>query len=500
MTQPDYNVDVVIIGAGSAGLVARRAAERLGATTLLCDGGTLGTTCARVGCMPSKLLIAPARAARIARKASALGVHADTLRVDGKKVMQRVQSERDRFVRFVVQDIELLKESGKFLDEYVHFNAPGVLQSASGKTIHYKSAVIASGTTPFVPPPYNQLCETLYTSDTIFERPDLPNKLAVIGAGVIALELGQAFAALDVDVTVFSIDENLSLLRDPEVTAAYREALEQDLRLFQNVKVHDAQESKGRATITWTDAEEKDHKESFDAVLVAAGRRTSFDQLGLSAIGIDAKSPKDLEIRAERLQVGNHPIFMAGDVNGIRALLHEAADEGRIAGENAAHFALTGPQDVYKYQRHTPLSIAFTYPQTASGGVSWSDLPDDAVTSFVSFANQGRSRVDLENHGLLRLYGDPETKRLIGYEMCGPEAEHIAHMLSWSIQQKLTVGAILDMPFYHPVVQEGLRTGLQRLAKALGLENNSRLRCEEGAPTAERENRKYEGRSACEDA
>lgn len=500
MSQPDFEVDVVIIGAGSAGLVARRAAEKLGASTLLCDGGALGTTCARVGCMPSKLFIAPARAARNARKAAGLGVHVSDLSIDSKAVVQRVQKERDRFVEFVVQDIKILEENGNFLSEFVRFKGPGVLQTESGKYIHYKSVVVASGTTPFVPPPYNTLKTTLYTSDTIFERPDLPAKLAVVGAGVIGLELGQAYAALGVEVTVFSVDDNLSLIRDPEVAASYKEALQQEVRLFQKADVYEAQEKEGKATLTWNDRDGHKHIESFDAVLVAAGRRASFDALNLQALNIHATSPKDLEINEQRLQVGDHPVFMAGDVNGIRPLLHEAADEGRIAGENAAHFALTGPQDVYKYQRHTPLSIAFTHPQTATGGLAWTQLPDDAAVGAVSFTNQGRSRVDLENHGVLRVYGDPQTKRLIGFEMCGPDAEHIAHLLSWAIQQKLTVGAILDMPFYHPVVQEGLRTALQRLAKALGLQNNSRLRCEEGAPTVERENRKYEGRSACEDA
>lgn len=499
MSHPDYEVDVVVIGAGSAGLVARRAAERLGASTLLCDGGTLGTTCARVGCMPSKLLIAPARAARTARKSKDLGVHAD-LKIDGPAVIQRVQKERDRFVRFVSSDIDSLKSDNKFLPENVSFVEPGILKSASGRRIHYKSAVIATGTTPFVPPPYNTLNQTLYTSDTIFEIADLPKKLAVIGAGVIGLELGQAFSALDVDVTLLNVTDNLSLLRDPEVKASFEDALRQDLRLFQNVNVTDAEERDGQAHLRWTSDDGTAYNEAFDAVLVAAGRRADFEKLGLKNLGVDAKSPADLEIHKERLQLADHPIFMAGDVNGIRPLLHEAADEGRIAGENAAHFARTGPQDVYRYERHAPLGIAFTHPQTANGGVAWSDLPDDAAIGKVSFANQGRARVDLENHGVLRVYGDPDTKRLIGFEMCGPDAEHIAHLLTWAIQQKLTVGAILDMPFYHPVVQEGMRTALQQLAKALGLRNNSRLRCEEGAPTVERENRKYEGRSACEDA
>lgn len=499
MTVFDYNVDVVIIGAGSAGLVARRAAERSGATTLLCDGGTLGTTCARVGCMPSKLLVAPARSARAARRAPQFGVNVDAPSIDGKAVMQRVQSERDRFVGFVVRDIDKMREGGLFLPENVHFVEPGVMKSTSGKTIRYKSAVIAAGTTPFVPPPFDQLQKTLLTSDTVFEIEDIPKRFAVVGAGVIGLELGQAMAALDSDVTVFDTTDNLSFITDPEVHESFAEALRNDVRLFQNSSVSEAKESDQGATLRWKDSDGKEHEDTFDYVLVAAGRRSSFDSLNLQAVGIEESNATELDIDPERLQVGDDSgIFMAGDINIIRPLLHEAAGEGRIAGENAAKYAKGGAQAVCFYDRQVPLSIAFTFPETVTGGKTWSEVSKDGevlgdkAVGFVSFENQGRSRVDLLNHGVLRVYGDQETKQLIGFEMCGPSAEHVAHLLTWAIQQELTVSTILTMPFYHPVIEEGVRTALQRLAKALGLKNESRMRCQEVSPVTEREDHHYQ--------
>jgi dihydrolipoamide dehydrogenase len=157
------------------------------------------------------------------------------------------------------------------------------------------------------------------------------------------------------------------------------------------------------------------------------------------------------------MQCGRHPIFIAGDANDDLPLLHEAADEGRIAGENAARFP-----DVRAAARRTPLAVVFSDPQLAVVGARHGDLEQGTfVTGAVSFEDQGRSRVMLRNVGLLHLYADAASGRLLGAEMIGPDAEHIGHLLAWSIQAGLTVESALAMPFYHPVVEEGLRTALR---------------------------------------
>jgi dihydrolipoamide dehydrogenase len=138
-------------------------------------------------------------------------------------------------------------------------------------------------------------------------------------------------------------------------------------------------------------------------------------------------------------------------------LLHEAADEGRIAGENAARFP-----DVRPAARRTPLAVVFSDPQLAVAGARHEDLePATFVTGAVCFEDQGRSRVMLRNVGLLHVYADVASGRLLGAEMIGPDAEHIGHLLAWSIQAGLAVESALAMPFYHPVVEEGLRTALR---------------------------------------
>jgi len=166
------------------------------------------------------------------------------------------------------------------------------------------------------------------------------------------------------------------------------------------------------------------------------------------------------------MQCGDSHIFIAGDANNERPQLPEAADHGRIAGENAARYP-----DVQPGLRRTPLAITFTEPQIATMGSSYSELCVSHAGRFaigkVSFENQGRSRVMLQNKGMLRVYAEYATGRFLGAEMIGPRAENIGHLLSWAVQAGLTVEAMLDMPFYHPVVEEGVRTALRDLAHHL---------------------------------
>lgn len=134
-----------------------------------------------------------------------------------------------------------------------------------------------------------------------------------------------------------------------------------------------------------------------------------------------------------------------------------AADQGRIAGDNAGRYP-----DVRPGLRRTPLSVAFTDPQIATVGQTFRSLQKGLfIVGEVGFDTQGRSRVMQQNHGLLRVYAEAGTGRFIGAEMFGPRAEHLAHLLAWACQSGLTVGQMLDMPFYHPVIEEGLRTALR---------------------------------------
>jgi len=184
------------------------------------------------------------------------------------------------------------------------------------------------------------------------------------------------------------------------------------------------------------------------------------ESLGLEHTGLALDERGVPAFDPQTLQAGGSAIFIAGDAANYAPILHEAADEGRIAGANAARHPA-----VSRGLRRAALGIVFTDPQIAIVGGGFAALRSDAhVVGEASFEDQGRARVMLRNRGHLRVYADPATGRFLGAEMAGPEAEHIGHLLAWALQAKMTVAQMLEMPFYHPVLEEGLRTALRDVA------------------------------------
>ncbi|MEM5436254.1 dihydrolipoyl dehydrogenase [Paraburkholderia diazotrophica] len=457
------HIDVAVIGAGSAGLPAFRAAKAAGASVVLIEGGAYGTTCARVGCMPSKLLIAAAEAAHAARRTAPFGVHVDgAVRIDGREVMARVKGERDRFVGFVVESTESIPAEERLIG-YAQFIDDNVLQVGDHTRVHAKRVVIATGSSPFVPPMYQALGERAIVNDDVFAWDDLPRKVAVIGAGVIGLELGQALAWLGVDVTMLGARGRVGPLSDPAIKGYAQQVFSESFRFEPHAQVEAATREGDSVRLRYRDSAGALREDTFDYVLVTAGRRPNVDRLGLLNTTLELDTRGVPVFDPVTLQAGTHPVFIAGDANNVLPLLHEAADEGRAAGENAARYP-----DVKPLVRRAPISAVFTEPGIAMVGARHADLAADSfVTGEVSFEDQGRSRVMLRNRGLMHVYVDKASRRFVGAEWIGPDAEHIAHLLSWALQMNLTVDAMLAMPFYHPVVEEGLRTALRDAAAQL---------------------------------
>ena len=460
-------VDVAVIGAGTAGLAAYRAAKGAGARAVLIEGGPYGTTCARVGCMPSKLLIAAAEAAHAIGRAPGFGVHADApLRVDGREVMARVRRERDRFVGFVLQGVEGIPEADR-IRGYAKFLDPQTLQVEGGPRIAASSIVIATGSRPAIPPILEGLGDRLLVNDDVFEWEDLPRSAAVFGPGVIGLELGQALARLGVRVVVLGRGGRVGPISDPFVREAALKAFAADFPLDPDAHVKRVQRVDDEVEIEFQDPNGEPRRERFNYVIAATGRLPNLERLGLESAGLEIGGYGVPRFNTGTLQAGNSSIFIAGDANHDVPLLHEAADEGRIAGENAARFPAVNPG-----LRRAPLGIVFTDPQIAIVGRGFASLKTAALAAGeVSFADQGRARVMLRNPGVLRVYGDPATGRFLGAEMVGPDAEHLGHLLAWALQAEMTVEQMLQMPFYHPVVEEGLRTALRDLGARI---NDSR--------------------------
>ena len=459
------NVDVAVIGAGTAGLNARREAERQGASTVLIESGPYGTMCARVGCMPSKLLIAAAEVAHTIDRAAPFGIRVDGgARVDGPAVFERVRRERDRFVGFVVEDTEALPEEVR-LRGAARFEAPGVLRVDDHTRVEARAIVLAVGSSPVIPGSLEEVKDRVLVNDDVFELRDVPESIAVVGAGIVGLELGQCFHRLGARTAIFGRSERIGPLTDPELLASAREVFSRELDLRLGARIEARPAPDGGVRIGWEDRDGKRGEERFALVLAASGRRPNLAALDLARaeIAVGPTGVPRFDPRTGRVEGSN--VFLAGDATGERALLHEAADEGRIAGFNAAH-----PTDVRAHHRRIPLSVVFSDPQIGLVGRTHRELdPGGIAIGSVDYGDQGRARVMDRAAGIVHVYADRSDGRLLGAEMLGPRVEHTAHLLAWAAQQSLSVDRILELPFYHPVVEEGIRTALRDAARKLQL-------------------------------
>ena len=456
--------DVAIIGAGTAGMSAYRAALAHTPRVLVIEAGVYGTTCARVGCMPSKLLIAAAEAAHTITHAGLFGVHGGPLRVDGPAVMARLRSERDRFVGFVIEAVNHWPAEHRLLG-HAHFVDDHTLQVGPVR-VQAERIVIATGSSPVVPKAWRErLGAQLIVNDDVFDWQDLPRSVAVVGTGVIGLELAQALHRLGVRVRLYGRGDRVGPLTDPALQTLSRQIFADALPLTLKACYFDVRLEGDRVRVSAGADAGSAQEEHFDLLLAATGRRANVGQLGLANTSLPL-DPSGIPVYDRRTgQVGNSGVFIAGDAGEDRPLLHEAADEGRIAGDNAGRFP-----DVRVRPRRAPLAVVFSEPQMALAGASHAELLRAGLpfkTGSVSFEDQGRSRVMGRNQGALQVYGDAGSGRFLGAEMLGPSAEHLGHLLAWSVQRGDTVQQMLDSPFYHPVIEEGLRTALRNLQKAL---------------------------------
>jgi len=448
------SVDVAIVGAGSGGLSAYSMVKRKTDRFVVINEGLHGTTCARVGCMPSKVLIQVANDYYRRKVFASEGIlGAEALSVDQAEVMKFVRKLRDRFVRGVMHTVDEIGERN--ISGRAEFLEPNVLK-VNDQRIEAKKIILATGSTPIIPDSLANHQNEVLTSDSIFEQERFSKKIAVLGTGVIGLELGQALSRLGIEVKLLGRSKRLSGLQDPKINdyAIIALSKELDITFSENWSVERLKDGRYRFL------DEK--KFEVDQVLCAIGRRPNVYGIGLEKLGIALDQDGIPKFNSETMQLEGLPIFIAGDVTNELPILHEASDEGKIAGLNAVS------DSVEAFKRRTPLQITFCDPNIAIVGKRFKDLSGTPFeTGEVTFEGQGRSIVKSKEMGLLHVYGEKRTGKLLGAEIMGPDAEHLAHLLSWVIQRELSCFEVLRLPFYHPVVEEGLRTAIRDLAKKI---------------------------------
>jgi dihydrolipoamide dehydrogenase len=453
--KPEIQIDVAIIGAGSAGLYAMREVRQAGRSFVLIDHGPLGTTCARVGCMPSKVAL-HAGGLWAARKEIAGVGGLEALSLDTAKVWAALRQQRDQFAGRPAKAARSL--AGEFLLEGpARFREPGVLEVQLGDDVQIVRAgavLIATGSRPVLPKWLAAVAERTVTTDQLFELPALPKRVGVLGLGAIGLEMGLALSRLGVEVIGADVANTVAGIVDPAIgeRAIARFGREITLWLGGEVSVS----ASGEEVLMRSG----DRVAKVDLLLAALGRRPNVDSLNLAAAGIAVDARGMPEFDPATMQIGDFPVFIAGDANGDRPLMHEAADEGAIAGYNAARAEIT------RFRRKVAIGIAFSDPDVVSVGARLDQLDPQAIAiGSAGGDSNGRAKILGSEESLLRLYADARDGKLLGAAMVATGGEHLAHLLAWAIQRGETAQSLLQLPFYHPVVEEMLQTALKEIAQ-----------------------------------
>jgi len=457
------NVEVAVIGAGSAGLYALSQVKKQTDDFILINSGPYGTTCARVGCMPSKSLIRISEYYHDRLDFEKSGIkHSDALEVSMPDVLQRVRDHRDLLVKGNIKQ-SITRLGDKVLSGKAEFINPTTLK-VGDEVIVAKKIIIATGSTPVFDPKWEAFKEHILTTDDLFEQEDLPPTLGVIGLGVIGLELGQALSRLDIKVTATHSKEFIGGLSDPEVNAVMLEECQKEFDIWLG----------GRAVLSKVGDKIKitsrEREVMVDKVLVAIGRKPNLESLKLENLGITLDKRGMPNFDPNTMQIEDLPVYIAGDVNADRPLLHEAADEGRIAGYNAVKAQKS-------FKRKVPLSIVFTSPNIAFIGKDYKEIKEDenVITGSYNFSKQSRAMLMNINAGLAHLYVAKNDGTLLGAQIAVPQGEHLAHHLAWAIEQDLTVYEMLALPFYHPTLEEGLYSLLLNCVKKIGVKREGIL-------------------------
>lgn len=517
------HVDVAIIGAGTAGHNAYHQVTKATDNVVVINDGYWTTTCATVGCMPSKLLIAAAERAYHASESAEFGIEGQPV-INGKKVMQRVQAERNRFAGFLQSSVDNWGDAQK-IHGRATFSTDGLIHAA-GEVIKADHIIVGTGSVPYTPAGWaEKLGDRLLNSDRIFEIPDLPESIAVVGAGAMGLEFAQALHRLGVEVTLFNRSDRIGGIQDDAINQSALECVLGDLNTELGSSVTDvAQSTEGdskHALLYYTDADGNEKTWQGEYVLLATGRRNTLDKMNIALAGVELDSRnRPLNLDAVTGQVGNSNIYIVGDANARTPLMHVASNEGYRAGQHikklieqgtssnnkpsaASGAAIKASGDCgtemlcdddinanisaeksvadtgkpYENKPATPLGVVFCDPQIASVGLTIPELEATNtayVSGQVSFKNQGRSRVMAVNCGLLKIYASPENEVILGASMVGADAEYITHILATAITNALTVDDLLASPYYHPTILEGLRTALRDTKSSIRAYNKAK--------------------------
>lgn len=449
-----FDRNMVVIGAGSAGLVTSLIAAAVKAEVTLVEGHKMGGDCLNYGCVPSKALIRSAKFVKLVRDCGKYGVTWAHLEFDFAKVMERVQ----RVVAAIEPHDSIERYTGlgvKVLQGQARITSPWTVevQTATGlSTLTTRSIVIATGARPFVPPLPGLEDVPYFTSDTIWALRDLPRRLVVLGGGPIGCELAQSFARLGAQVTMVELAPRVLIREDDEVAALVAKALWQDgVTLLTG---HRAMrfESDGQTHRLHAQCGDQDLLLEFDAVLCAVGRAPRTDGIGLEALGIGLTAKKTIATD-DYLRTKYPNILACGDVAGPYQLTHVAAHQAWYAAVNG----LFGHLRKFKADYRVIPWTTFTEPEVARVGFSEAEAKEQGVafeTTRFALDELDRAIADETTTGFIKVLTVPGKDKILGVTIVGEHAGDLLAEYVLAMKHGLGLKKILGTIHTYPTLAE----------------------------------------------
>ena len=464
---PRYNL--VVIGAGTAGLVTAVGAAGLGARVALVEKHLLGGDCLNVGCVPSKCIIRSSRAAADARRAEAFGVRASGVEVDFPAVMERMRALRSKISPH--DSAERCRELGVdlFFGEGV-FSGPDTVE-VGGKTLRFKKAVIATGARAARPRTEGLEAAGYLTNENLFSLTERPARLAVLGAGPIGCEMAQAFQRLGSEVTVIERRDQLLTREDPDAARIVEEAFRRDgvaLR-FRTKPERVTVSADGKRIHVTTD--DGDDVITADEILLGVGRQPNVEGLNLDGVGV-AYDAREGVVVDDRLRTTNPRIYAAGDVCMRHKFTHAADAAARIVIQNALFWGRK------KLSALTVPWCTYTDPEIAHVGLYERDAEEQGIevdTIVRRFEDVDRAIADGDEDGLLKVHVRKGTDKIVGATLVARHAGEMISEITLAMAGGLGLGSIGGVIHPYPTQAEAIkqagdaynRTRLTPFVKAL---------------------------------
>ncbi len=463
-----YNL--VVVGAGSAGLISAAVAAGLGARVALVERHCLGGDCLNVGCVPSKALLRAARLVADARRAAAeFGLPlAEGASADFGRVMERV-----RRIRATISAEDAARryrdELGVevFLGE-ARFRGPDSVD-VGGTILTFRRAVVATGARPAVPPIAGLAEAEPLTNETVFNLTERPGRLAVIGAGPIGCELAQAFARLGSRVVVLHADEHLLPREDREAAAILHDRLlAEGIRLVEGCRIERVDRRDGEKVIVARSREGASVEVAADEILLGAGRLPNVEGLGLEAAGVVFDPRRGVRVD-DTLQTSNPRIFAAGDVCLDWQFTHAADATAKMVVQNAL-FSV-GSLGRKKISDLVMPWCTYTDPEIAHVGLYEAEAATDGIeidTYRVPLREVNRAVTDGEEEGFVKIHTRKGTDEILGATIVASHAGEILNEITLAMVAKVGLGRFVDVIHPYPVQAEAIK-------RAAGLFTRGRL-------------------------